>query len=518
MERFVVQLNHPKVRTEQFFGRTFRVIPAVLVRSQVLRNNLGDTLLPANAITDEWAAQWNNIPVIVGPHPQNRGQLVSGRTPELLNERGVGWIYHARAEQESDDVRRLVGEVWIDEGRIGAVAGLQEALDQVAAGQPVELSTGFSAQVEKRSGEFRGERYEAVLYPGVADHLIISTELTGACAVADGCGLGANARESIIMTTGTSGAKSTIKSIWEKVGAVLTRREETKVAQTAWDDMVANRIALEMEILNAVSPSDQERARMLEGALQSKFGGSDRHVVLLDTYADQKQVVFYLSTPLGPQPPGTEYFRCSFTEEQGGAFTFGEPEKVRRMTSYEPAAANAAVHNSTGTPGCGCRKEEVTMQENEKKELVQELTAAFTALLKPVTDKVDAVANTAKETAESVVNGAIGEFKTALTALTAKVDAAVAAVNAERDRERQELVTQLAANDKSGFTAAELEAMPLEQIRKIAALAKIEVANYAARGGPRAHAGGQSEPEYVEPVPYFQKEQSNASGQNKAGE
>jgi hypothetical protein len=181
-------------RTAAFMGRQFRVVPAVLVRSQVLNNNLGRTFLPANEITDDWADAWNGIPVLVGPHPSSRGVPQSGRRPELLNERGAGWIFAARAEQGPDGTRRLAGEVWLDIGRAPAVQGLQAVLDAITAGRPVELSTGFATQPEQRPGALDGMAYDWVLHPTNADHLVISVEMTGACSVSDGCGLGVNCK------------------------------------------------------------------------------------------------------------------------------------------------------------------------------------------------------------------------------------------------------------------------------------------------------------------------------------
>lgn len=192
-QRAVVRvLSENTSRTATLMGRAFRVIPAVLVRSQVLRNNLGVAFLPADEITDDWAELWNGIPVLVGDHPRQHGQSVSARTPELWDARAAGWVFDAQAEQESANVRRLVAEVWLDESRAAVVPGLRAILDRVRAGQAVELSTGFVTRVESRGGEFQGESFEMVMRPANPDHLVISTEMTGACSVEDGCGLGAN--------------------------------------------------------------------------------------------------------------------------------------------------------------------------------------------------------------------------------------------------------------------------------------------------------------------------------------
>src|SRR4051812_835752 len=127
-----LELNQPKARTEKFLDREFTVVPAVLVRSQVLRNNLGVTYLPAEDITEDWAGTWNGIPVLVGPHPSMRGVPVSGRSPQLWNERCAGWIFNAKTVQETETIRHLAAEVWLDNSRASAVEGMQAVLNKLA--------------------------------------------------------------------------------------------------------------------------------------------------------------------------------------------------------------------------------------------------------------------------------------------------------------------------------------------------------------------------------------------------
>lgn len=509
MHHFIVALalNGATARTETFLGRTFRVIPAVLVRSQVLNNNLGMTYLPADSITDEWAGLWNGIPVLVGPHPTERGQPSSGRSPGVWNERGVGWIFNAAAEQESADVRRLVGEVWIDEARAEAVEGLPIILERVANGEAVELSTGFPAQLEERVGLFQGQSFQAVMRPAGADHLVISAELTGACSVTDGCGLGVNAKEKRPMNeskAGTGNEKPTfLQAVLTRAGELIGVKSEADNA--AWRENVALRIARETEALNAVEATDYERMERLRGALQRKFGGEDRSIVLMDSYSDSKQVIFYVHTPLGPQPPGPEYYRVTYTEGgEGGGFEFGETEKVRRMTSYELVSETAPAAN-TAARNCGCHQkkgEETAMQENEKKELLAEFSTQLDSALKPITASIAAIAESAKTAAEGVVNAAVEPLKAQIAELTAQVGDVVKSVNAERDAERSALVKELSSNSRTPFSEADLEAKPLDELRKIAQMANVQVTNYAGRGGPR-ETTRETESAFLEPVPYF---------------
>lgn len=191
----VMQRTSPNgTRRATWMGRAFVVVPAVLVRSQVLRNNLGASYLPADEFTDEWAEMWNGIPVLIGDHPRLRGENVSARDPALWEERMVGWIFNAHAERTGPETARLIGEVWLDETRADVVPGFRDVLDVVHAGRVVELSTGFRTRTEHGAGQFDGEEYEQIMHPAAPDHLVVSTEMTGACSVEDGCGLGANAR------------------------------------------------------------------------------------------------------------------------------------------------------------------------------------------------------------------------------------------------------------------------------------------------------------------------------------
>lgn len=189
-EQFVtlaVQQDGP-ARTETFQGRPHRVIPAVLVQSQVLHNNIGRSFLPADEITNEWAETFNGAPVLVD-HPKERGAPVAARNNRrVLDSMGIGFIDNARAEQT-----KVKAEVWLDEGRSPAVPELDAILARLDAGQRNELSTGFPLRsVEATQGAHGGRDYDVVLRPGPGDHLAVFAQKRGACSVTDGCGLGVN--------------------------------------------------------------------------------------------------------------------------------------------------------------------------------------------------------------------------------------------------------------------------------------------------------------------------------------
>lgn len=174
-------------RKTRLMGREFRAFPAVLVREQVLHNNLGATFLPF-AVISENAAAWNGMPVVIR-HPESSGRPISARSPEVLNSTGVGFVFASYADANS---RSLKAEIYLDEARLGEVEGAAAVADNVGRGKATELSTGFLTATERRPGVHAGRQYDLVMHGMVPDHLALLPDETGACSVADGCGMARN--------------------------------------------------------------------------------------------------------------------------------------------------------------------------------------------------------------------------------------------------------------------------------------------------------------------------------------
>jgi len=642
-------------RRVTYMGRSFRVVPAVLVRSQVLRNNLGTTFLPAEEITDEWAAQWNNIPVLVGAHPG-----VSGRTPQTTNERCVGWIFNARAETTADGTRRLVGEVYLDEARAEAVVGFKAVLARLDDGQPVELSTGFATQTDENQGFHNGERYEMVLHPVGADHLVISTEMTGACSIQHGCGLGANEEVQVdekqtdnrletVSEPAVSGIASDLKKAKKRLkelDAILSDaaisfsdREQAQIERSqlmqlpgvaealagnaptksvdgadhpagdfayvpdpskpsTWKlpifdanhvraalaslggshgnppdipaaamagvkrkiKAAASRFNVDAASLNTsplkallgklvemfgkgsvetvemtaevhdalrvkraiaemqLTPSDSERAQMLREACQEEYGASDRDVIVTDVYTQPEQsVIFFFSTPMGPQPKGAEYYKVMWVDADNDGIPElkGDPVLVRKQVTYEPVgsgpagdgsepAGNESPAKEVATPAVQSHnKEEGNMSDKEKETGLGELTAAVANLTKLVEAQNAKIESLEKQSAPAEIAGlkrTVGQLAESFEQMKGVTKAAIE----ERERERQHLVRELAGNHRCSFGAEELEAMPIDQLRKLGAMA--QVANYTGRGGPQGALNTEEGKRFAEPKAYWETE------------
>lgn len=183
----VQQAGEP--RTENLMGREFRVVPAVLVQSQVLNNNLGATFLPVDEITQEWAETANGRPVL-SDHPSQRGQPVSANAPEILNDLGIGFLFHGRVEEG-----KLKADVYLDEARAADMPDLKAILAKLDAGEKIEGSTGFPVRaLEKAPGVHNGHAFDFVLRPAPLDHFAAFANKIGACSISDGCGLAQNAK------------------------------------------------------------------------------------------------------------------------------------------------------------------------------------------------------------------------------------------------------------------------------------------------------------------------------------
>lgn len=393
---FSTRLNGPP-QTKQLAGREYLVVPAVLVQSQVLENNLGATFLPAEVFTAEWAEQWNGVPVVVHDHPSVRGIPVSARDPEILNTMGVGTVYHAQAEIDDNGNARIKAEVWLEVARAQEVPELQTIFDMLNRGELVELSTGFPTAVEEVAGTHNGRSYDMVLHPNGADHLAIFDDKIGACSVADGCGLGVFEKvpeEDIVAETkpdqkeealgiiktilswvpgitvasGTGGtdtqppvvdtppdtktgpecrallrrlklAEMTNCDIGSAIGqsaSVISQMERGTIQDP--DAEVLNKLKtfVAEKFADNQEQSDEERRAAVMRALDERFGGSDRFLWIEAMFSDQKKVVFGVvhETLDGRME---DLFQAEFTLGDNEEVTFSDPEKVVMRTVFEPA-------------------------------------------------------------------------------------------------------------------------------------------------------------------------------------
>jgi hypothetical protein len=161
-------------------GVDFLVVPGVPIREQVLN----DYLVPGEEIS-RFVGAWNGRPVSIN-HPQtNNGSANSPDTDVPI----VGALYNCAWDEAE---RRLTGEYWLNMSDAAQTESGQAILNAVENGVTLETSTGYYADEEIAAGIFGGKRYEIIHHNLRPDHVAILPADTGACSVADGCGVNRN--------------------------------------------------------------------------------------------------------------------------------------------------------------------------------------------------------------------------------------------------------------------------------------------------------------------------------------
>lgn len=455
-------------------GREFRVVPATLVRSQILHNNLGATYLPAEDITQEWADTANGAPVVID-HPTSRGVPISARDPAVLNARGVGFLFRTRAENGT-----LKGDVYLDESRASEVEGLSAILEKLDASEKVELSTGFPVAVENSSGVVDGESYEKVIHPQGFDHLAVFADKVGACSVSDGCGLAANHEGPC--GRGAGGEPS--------VPAPPEVEPEAVANDSGWRRFLSA-AARFLGFKPVENQSDEDRRQALAIALRNQFGdGDDFWVWIESVFSDESYVVFELE----PREEGKKggLFRATYEIAEDGTVSFGEPEKVRRVTTFEPAA------------NAGDQHEEGNVMDREQ--MIAHLAAAGRDR-----EALNALSDCDLRALMGQANGGEGSaqnqqgdgwevarrYRQELEELRQRTRTAVENENQERIR----LLDDILYARNCPWSEAEVKEMDIVQLRKVHRAVCQPSADYTGQGGPRTVSNnGGGDFSFVQPI------------------
>lgn len=171
-------------RRETLHGKTYVVTPVRMIVPGVLTGNRGALLYEKDDIRRSVPA-WNMMPIVVN-HPMDGNQFVSARSPKVLEKTGIGFVFNAVQDKDGN----LDGEAWVD---IEKARSIDPALaDRVERGDQIEVSTGLGTVNQKKTGEYKGKKYDAVARNYAPDHLAVLPSGTGACSLKDGCGLSVN--------------------------------------------------------------------------------------------------------------------------------------------------------------------------------------------------------------------------------------------------------------------------------------------------------------------------------------
>jgi Uncharacterized protein conserved in bacteria (DUF2213) len=480
MMDFVWNMLPAGCRLETLEDKTYTVVPMVMMTEGVHSGSQGAFFYPKDELS-KTPVVWNHKPVVVY-HPEMNGRAVSACDATIINSRKVGVIMNAKVEGG-----KLKAEAWIDRTKADKVdKRIGEAIDK---NEVMELSTGVFVDVDQTPGEWNGEAYTGIAVNYRPDHLALLPDQIGACSVNDGAGFMRNAAKSK-----DAGVMAAIKTL-QKAGLIA----------------------------NDQSFSDIQS--QVSTALRDRFnatGDNAPFLWVMDVF--QNFAVYEFDGKL---------FRLGYSasETTGVTLSPDAPVEVVRKTQYQPVpAANAA-------------KDPTTNRIMEKKKLVDAIIAneksgwAETdrdALMAFNENRLNVILNGCKpeatpatnkqEPAPAPVPANVAPIPGVTVPVTNKepeqkkpitINEFVAAAPAEmqdvlrnslrlHEDQKAKLVATITANKQCGYTKAELEGKPMEELEKLARLAAAPAAPATVTpfyGGMAPVPVDNSQPEEALPIP-----------------
>lgn len=210
-----------KMRVEMLDGKQYLVGPVVMIKEGVWNK-----LLYTSNELSKFAEAWNGRPITV-KHPEKGGRRVSANQPDLKAV-DVGIVYNARY-----DAPRLKGELWIEQDKLKKVH--PSLANRVAAGKPVEVSTGLFLEAAMQNGEWQGTPYEGVTKNYRPDHLALLPDEKGACSWEAGAGF-PRTNSSVTQTEEEAPMKERKEQIAELIANKLATKKEVTVLEALDDD------------------------------------------------------------------------------------------------------------------------------------------------------------------------------------------------------------------------------------------------------------------------------------------
>lgn len=519
------------VRSEMYEGRSHFVVPIVALMEGVIHAvNAADAEFVPSEVLDRAANSFNGRPVVIH-HPVKNGRQCSANSPDVLAT-SVGLIFNSRTEG-----KKLLQEAWIDKGKV--LAANRELHDRLAAGKPEEVSVGALVVTGGGAGEHNGKRYKASWLSATGDHLAILPGGRGACSMEMGCGAH-RAAAHLVTAEGFIPLVTEVfltlkdKSLDERMYAV------NRAVDKRWNES-------NMPAIQAGAPytgiekvfDDRVIIRQGEKFFLVPYTVKDEAVVLGEPKEVTQKWVAASAARMKDCPAckgsgNTGNNPCEACEGSGElkAASISTPPAKKAITT--PAAAKpqprAAGCGCNEVTPCGCHKGVPAMTRAELiASLVTDkfsgfkdgdepiLEAASDARLEELRAAADAHRaidrDRTKQTTELTNANArlkIAEerLRTAqespseeewLAKAPPSIKTLIDAHKAEEDALRGSLVSRL--KDCGANTEAELKAMPLDQLKTLAAYARVEIPDFSGRGIP-VERNAAANTSYAPPDPY----------------
>jgi hypothetical protein len=168
-----------RVRRTSWEGKDWLVVPTIMIKEGVLNGEL----VPADEL-EKFPAAWNGRPFVI-EHPKDGNAAVSANDPRMMEQYRAGYIFGTEYRENDQSVP---AEIWLDVKRTEKIKSGPELMRRILDGKPVEVSTGYFRDLEKRSGDWHGQAYDGIARNLRPDHLAALLDSQGACSWEDGCG------------------------------------------------------------------------------------------------------------------------------------------------------------------------------------------------------------------------------------------------------------------------------------------------------------------------------------------
>jgi hypothetical protein len=462
---FTIQDNSYNIRTENHQGKKHIVVPVIMMVEGVHNGSRGPLLHRAEDL-GKIPESWNGIPITV-QHPEMNGSLVSANRPDIIDKAVVGRIYNTRFEEG-----KLKAEAWLDEDKLQQNSAI--ALAYIRNQRPLEVSVGVFTEDEMTTGLWNGETYDAIARNHRPDHLALLPGCSGACSWADGCGIRANKQNTN-----------------EEGGEVMSELEDAICLIVEKGGFVSNiLINGELGLRDRLS------------AIQSKLDSMDtlqKSHYLQEVYEDY--VIYEIVARGGGDVPavaGGELYKQDYTISDNGEVELtGDAVQVKKKIEYVAMVATQQLTNKSGgknmpeekkTPCCPEKvdlliQSEKTPWKEGDREWLNTLECSQIDKIVGMSGKEkedDPPKPVTKEEALQVLHDQLSDPEKFLKIIPSDMAEQMRHGLALHKEEKQKLVTMIMDNSKD-FTAEELNAKPIDELKKLTSLIK-PVADYSARG------------------------------------
>ena len=500
-----VSIQANELRTAVLDEREYLVAPSVPIVEGVLNR----IFYPAEEI-GAFVEAWNGIPLPIG-HPMRNGEYISANSPDVLEKEVYGRFFNASMDND-----RLRGEMWLDIAKCDKRGGVaKETRQRLEDSVHTEVSVGVFMDYEERSGVFKGEAYDGIARNIRPDHIALLPHAEGACNRENGCGVPrANEQEPkkrpslvvnqyedgimiALMVPAEAAAKLALSPDDVPDGSDILPPEELHITLAYLGRTGATRSTLE-EVLTLVGAYANWTGR-IEGvvsgfgrfsqdvggkhAIYASFdcpylGELRQHLVYLLWGNDVAVSMEHAFTPHitlayipadGPTPdilPEREEIRFSqLTLAWGDQVTAFQ---LQGMNDIPMSEAKAAAVNALRTYQSQSH-EEVHMNQEETVDVAEVEEVEETTTPVPEADTPNTQDQPAAQDLESLIGNAVkSAVNTAVTAAMAPFQDALSTIRANADKEKEQLVNDLVANERCAFERPDLEAMSTTHLRKLA--------------------------------------------------